>query len=131
MSTAAAAPALKFIRASDWRRPDPLEHGHRWGDWRLSLTEPPSLDYIGEPYRAHRPYEVTLSSIFDQTTYLEWPGLVNWIQHLSEKYWGAASIGDFTRAIMDIKSVGLSRARRTIRQNESVRTDNTRPLRVS
>ena len=41
----------------------PPEDGDTWGDWRLSTTEPPSLDYVGGYYK-HCPYEIVLSDLF-------------------------------------------------------------------
>jgi hypothetical protein len=86
-----------------------LEHGHRWGRWRLALTDPPSLDFVGAPYRESYPYEIVLSRLLNQTDYHTWPGLVDWIQHLAEKDWGVENMGDFVIAVLDIKLLGIGK----------------------
>ena len=73
------------------------KHGCRWGNWILNLipANNPSLDYIGNGYR-NNPYWIPLSDL--QT----WQGFNYWMQHLNEKDWGEASMGDFVKAVMSI-----------------------------
>lgn len=54
---------LKFYNVSDIPHNPPAEDGDQWGAWRLTLTDPPSLDYIGDTHK-HSPYEVELARIF-------------------------------------------------------------------
>lgn len=94
---------LKFYNASDVPAPPPAEDGDTWGDWRLTLTDPPSLDYIGDTYR-HDPYEVELSEIFCGNNWEA--AFLNWIKHLHGKDWGSASMGDFVDAVLTISRYG-------------------------
>jgi hypothetical protein len=73
--------------------------GHSWGEWRLSTTEPISLDYGN--------YEIALDRIFRASdTYRECPLLVSWIKHLNDKGWGKESMGDFVDAVLTIGRFG-------------------------
>lgn len=101
----------EFLAAHEDRIP---RSGQRWGNWRLSTSNPPSLDYVGGMYK-YSPYEVVLSWIFRPGDgYRVGPGFLGWIKHLHDKRWGNESMGDFIDAVLTIGRYGYMKGSKHI-----------------
>jgi hypothetical protein len=88
------------MKASDFIMPPAPEHGDSWGDWRLNMEKPPSLDFHGGCYQ-HHPYQVVLTEVST------WLGFCRWLHHLSGKTWARGKgLGDFFQAVMDVQNLG-------------------------
>jgi hypothetical protein len=89
---------IVWKKASDVTISWPLpKDGENWGNWRLNMSEPVSLDFHGAYYK-HDPYWIPLK---DMATF---EGLGHWLHHLSEKHdriFTDVDLGQLVRAVVD------------------------------